>query len=192
MTDIIAGTHALLGVIAAGAFLVVFYWPWQAVLTDIARQVVFEKRDAIFDIAAAGDMSFSSRDYRTIRTALEQLIRFAHAGTLPRIVVAGICAWWRGEFPDRAPIQIAIDRIENVKTRDEIERLVKNAVGAVAITMALRSLPVVLLFPVTIAVAIVLTICHNLTKGLGRFVGNVILVESGANSDGSRRTIVVA
>jgi hypothetical protein len=190
MTDIVPGTHVLVGIVALGAFLVAFYWPWQAVLTDIARQVVFEKRDAIFDIALAGGISFDNREYRTIRIALEQLIRFAHMGTLPRIAIAAACAWRRGEFPKRTPIQIAIERIPDAAVREAITKLVKNAVGAVAITMAARSLPVVLLFPLTLLLICVLVICHNLTKALARDIGIVILAESSASSERSHRTTV--
>ncbi|MFZ2004180.1 MAG: hypothetical protein WB697_09740 [Stellaceae bacterium] len=186
MTDIMIGVHALTGIVAAGAFLIVFYWPWQCVWADVARQVVFEKRDAIFDLALAGGISFNSREYRAIRVALEQIIRFAHAGTLPRILVAGFSIWWHGPMPTRAPIENVIDRVNNPETREAIRKLVKSATRTVAVTMAVRSLPVILLFPVTIVVICFLVLCRNAARALARIMGVVILVESAADASEGR------
>lgn len=180
-SNIINGAHALIGLATVGAFLIAFYWPWQAVWADIARQIVFEKRDAIFDIARAGGISFNSREYRYVRTSLEQVIRFAHLATLPRILLAAFTAWWRGELPTHSPIDDAIDRISNEEVRLAIKKLVAQALRAVAMTMAIRSLPVLVLFPLTLIAIGTLALCHNLARALARIVGIVILVESEAN-----------
>jgi hypothetical protein len=37
-------TQALIGVGGLAALLVILYGPWQAICSDIARQIVFEKR----------------------------------------------------------------------------------------------------------------------------------------------------
>lgn len=186
MIDIVIGTHVLIGVAATGAFLIAFYWPWQCVWADWARQVVFEKRDAIFDLALAGGVSFNSREYRAIRVALEGIIRFAHAGTLPRILIAGFCLWWHGPMPARAPIENVIDRVGNPETREAIRKLVRSATRTVAVTMAVRSLPVILLFPVTIVVICFLILCRNAARALARIMGVVILVESSADAPDGR------
>jgi hypothetical protein len=192
MTTEMIGIHALIGIVAIGGFLVTFYWPWQAVWADIARQRVFEKRDAIFDLAQAGRISFESREYREVRIALEQIIRFAHAGTVPRIVLAALCAWCRGQFPKRSPIDSVIDRISDGETRKIVEGLVKEALRAVAFSMVVRSLPVILLFPVTIVAICVLALCHNVARTLGRAVDVMIVVESTTTLEHRGRRVAAA
>ena len=39
-------------------FLLLFYGPWQSVCTDVARQLMFEQRDKIFDMARGGMINF--------------------------------------------------------------------------------------------------------------------------------------
>jgi len=48
-------TQTLVGLGSLAALLIILYGPWQAICTDIARQMLFEKRDAIFDLAQSGN-----------------------------------------------------------------------------------------------------------------------------------------
>src|SRR6516162_8405362 len=68
-------------------FACLFYGPWQAVCTDLARQLVFERRDRLFDLAASNRLAFDSEEYRKIRLTLEGMIRFAHSLTWPRLLM---------------------------------------------------------------------------------------------------------
>src|SRR5262245_42077518 len=91
--------QALIGLASLTALVVVLYGPWQEVCTDIARQIIFEKRDAIFDLAHNGKLSFDSPEYGTIRSALQSSIRFAHELSLPRFLVMAFVFWVHGSHP---------------------------------------------------------------------------------------------
>src|SRR3954467_6683321 len=45
---------------------------------DVYRQKLFEVRNALFDLAATGEVSFDSPAYQTLRTTINGFIRFAH------------------------------------------------------------------------------------------------------------------
>ena len=107
--------------------------------TDIARQIVFEKRDAIFDLAHSGKLSFDSQEYRTIRASLQSSIRFAHELTLPRFLVITILLWSRGSHPEDSDLRRAIRRIADPATRIEVERLIGQAYRALFGMMVAKS-----------------------------------------------------
>ena len=79
--------EAILGIAALSLVLTVFYGPWQETWTDWARQVVFECRDKIFDMAADGEIAFKSNEYRDIRESLHKLIRYSPHATFTSIFV---------------------------------------------------------------------------------------------------------
>src|ERR1700751_1769972 len=119
--------QALIGLGGLAALIVILYGPWQAICTDIARQIVFEKRDAIFDLAQHGKLSFSSREYGVIRSSLQANIRFAHELTLPRFLVTAAVLLARGNRPEDNDLSRAIRGIINPETRAEVETLVHQA-----------------------------------------------------------------
>jgi hypothetical protein len=86
---------ALLTVVVISLLMVLVYGPWQALCTARARQAMFERRDAIFDIAAGGRLDFDSESYRVLRKSLEGQIRYAHILTIPRFFFLSRCL--RGE-----------------------------------------------------------------------------------------------
>src|SRR5271169_5718257 len=139
-------TLALLLLIGA-----LLYGPWQAVCTDYARQIVFEKRDAIFDLACDGKLSFNSAEYRTIRALIEKNIRFAHELTLPSFFVFWATLMLRNHKIRKPEIQIAIDNIEDSETREHVRDLVEQAIDALIIMMIAKS-PTTMLSFVPIAV----------------------------------------
>jgi hypothetical protein len=156
-----ADVIAALGTLSA--FLLFFYGPWQSAMTDIARQVVFEERDAVFDMAAEGKLAFDSKEYKVIRDSFNDLIRFAHELTWVRLVVH-----WRGqkEIPD---VQLALERIGDAGVRAEVTRHLRRARYAMFGMMGLKSLPL------TIAVLVVVAIswCMGRTRDLFRRVDSV-------------------
>ena len=113
--------EALIGLGSLAALVVVLYGPWQEVCTDIARQIIFEKRDAIFDLAHSGKLSFDSREYGTIRSALQASIRFAHELTLPRFVVMAVVISAHGSRPEENELSRAIRRIADPVTRMQVK-----------------------------------------------------------------------
>jgi hypothetical protein len=135
---------ALLIVLLLG-FLI--YGPWQEICTDFARQLIFEKRDAIFDIADKGELTFNSQDYRIIRSGLEKLIRFAHELTLPSLVFIWI---FIGIKPNERPdLLLAIDRITDKETNEKVRGLVDEALMVAALMVVLKSpITMVALLPI--------------------------------------------
>src|SRR3546814_6399162 len=112
--------EAIIGIIlflAIGAFI---YGPWQWICTDVARQIVLERRDAIFDMARAVKLSFRSDEYREIRRSLEGTIRFALALTLPRFLYTVVSnRLYKGSDP--SDLSRAVARIENAETRKDVQ-----------------------------------------------------------------------
>jgi hypothetical protein len=138
------------------------YGPWQTICTDFARQLVFEKRDAIFDIADRGDLSFHSREYCTIRSMLERIIRFAHELTLPSFLFFWVISR-RVSIYERPALQRAIDAISNENTRQEVRRLVDEATKAVFVMMIAKSpITMLALIPVVLVEACV----HLIRSGM--------------------------
>lgn len=177
--------HAIVGVGTLGLFLLVFYGPWQAVCTDIARQLVFEKRDAIFDMAASGRLSFESEDYRRIRICLEGMIRFAHEATVPRMLVGLVVIGLRKEVAGSRDLDRAVAGIRDGATRSEVNRLVNEAVACLCVTMLLRSLCVLLLFPVSLAILCFFAICRNSATGLMSLAAKVMQAQASGTRPGT-------
>jgi len=138
--------QALIGLGSLTALIVILYGPWQEICTDIARQILFEKRDAIFDLAHSGKLSFTSREYTTIRSSLQASIRFAHELTLPRFLV--MAAWLWRRHPQDSNLRRAIKRIADPATRNQVEGLVKDAYRALLLMMVAKSPVILLLFAV--------------------------------------------
>ena len=103
---------------------VILYGPWQSVCTDAARQLIFEQRDKLFDMALAGRISFNSQEYREIRRGLEVLIRFSHDLTLAKAIYLAIFVpqVWREGRQD--PIIASVSRISDEDLRRDVMRLV--------------------------------------------------------------------
>jgi hypothetical protein len=155
---------AVAALVALSLFLLFFYGPWQAVMVDVARQVAFEERDAVFDLAAEGSLDFESPDYKTIRNSFNQLIRFAHELNWMRLLMYG-----RGP-KEVSDVHLAIDRIEDVETRQKVARHLQKARYAMMGMIGGKSL---LLLIALVFVAII-TWCMGTTRELlakmdGRF-----------------------
>ena len=72
-------------------FLAWFYGPWQEFCTDYARQIMFEQRDKLFDMAHSGDINFESDHYKRHRASLNAAIRFCHEMTMARVIYIVLC-----------------------------------------------------------------------------------------------------
>lgn len=68
-------------------FAIWFYGPWQTLCIDWGRERMFEARNALFDMAAEGKLSFSSPEYRELRYRIETSIRFAHRISWPTLLI---------------------------------------------------------------------------------------------------------
>jgi hypothetical protein len=175
-------TQALIGLGSLAALLAILYGPWQAICTDIARQIVFEKRDAIFDLAQSGKLSFNSREYGTIRSSLQASIRFAHELTLPRFLVMAAVLFARGSRPEDNDLSRAIKEIADVTTRGQVEGLVRQA-HRTLITMMFVKSPVMLLLllPLLLIVAlIILPRFRDVVHAMERHAGGFVQLEADA------------
>jgi len=172
--------EALQGLLAVGFLLLLLYGPWQWVCTDCARQLVFERRDAVFDLAADGKLSFESYEYRTIRRTLERSIRFAHELTLPRFLTFTL-ALSSVEVEKKSELRQAIERIEDEATRKSVEQLVFEAHKALILMMLAKS-PLAMVFaPVVGLVVLGAVILEMVPRSLGdiaRKTGELLQVEA--------------
>jgi hypothetical protein len=131
--------HAIEGLLWVGALAIVVYWPWQKVCVDYARDVVFEQRDNLFDIAARGDIEFGSEPYEKMRASMNAMIRLAHSFTIPRMF---ICMYIMKRSPNRTHRQELLDvsaEIENPEVRKAFEEALQTTESAMLFMMLLRS-----------------------------------------------------
>jgi hypothetical protein len=150
---------ALVSLVTLVLFACLFYGPWQAVCTDWARQLIFEKRDHLFDLAAQGKLDFASAEYRTTRKLLEGMIRFAHILTWPRLVMA-ICFRHHSD----PGVDKMITRIEDPVTRERVSELVFEASTDLLAMIALKSIFVA---PIAFVVCVV-AVCSSSVKSVLR------------------------
>jgi|SRR5580692_10901927 hypothetical protein len=104
---------ALTALLSLALFLLVFYGPWQATCTDWGRNVIFESRDKIFDMAADGELDFDSDEYKTIRASLQTLIRYLHFATAPAVLVHMLV---RADGRNSA-LKMSVERIGAIEVR---------------------------------------------------------------------------
>jgi hypothetical protein len=170
--------QAAVGLGCAVGFLAVIYGPWQWICTDITRQILFEKRDALFDLAHSGKLSFESREYRTIRSSLQANIRFAHELTLPRFFVLLVALGSRGDLSQPSNLSRALDEIADPETRSEVRRLVQQATRAMLVMMIVKSPPALILLTLSGLVLALVRRAREAAVDMERRAGEVIQVEA--------------
>jgi hypothetical protein len=157
---------ALISLATLIAFACLFYGPWQAACTDAARQLIFERRDALFDIARAGKLDFASSEYKAIRRSMEGMIRYAHELTW-------INLWFlRGVktkvTADALPATRAIESISDPSTKEKVKSLMIESTGALMAMMAAKS---IFLIPI-ISVLMIYSFCAYGFSALVRSMQN--------------------
>lgn len=116
------------------------YGPWQELCTAFTRQILFEKRDAIFDMALKGDLSFNDPDYREIRALLERSIRFAHEVTVPRLLFYYLSLRKRDDITHKKPeLFKAVERISDSRVRQAVFGLVMESLSAMLVMAIVKS-----------------------------------------------------
>jgi hypothetical protein len=128
--------NAFLSLLVLVLLLCFFYGPWQAACTDWARQIIFERRDKLFDLAAAGKLDFASEQYRSVRAMLEGMIRFSHELTWPRLLFHAKLR----DIPDQHPLKDIIEPIDDPIIRNQVKALAFEATLSLIIMMALKSI----------------------------------------------------
>lgn len=163
------------------ALAALFYGPWQGICTDIARQVMFEQRDKLFDMARSGRIGFMSREYREICVGLENLIRFSHDLTLARAMYLAVALPQVRQTYLEGSLIIAISRIEDPKLKNDLARLVAIAYLAAILMMVAKSAIGVVLIPLVIITAIWAKLVKRMSQFCKTYVfkiGRVIQVEA--------------
>lgn len=141
-------SDALVGLLAMIGIGIVVYGPWQRVWSDFARQVLFEVRDEIFDLAVQERLPFHSDEYRIIRRSLEKTIRYAHDLTLPRFVFHLIV---HRLLTRRRPsdLKTAVNGISDPEVREFVRRRVAYALGVAMAVVCIKSLVFIIVgFPI--------------------------------------------
>lgn len=128
--------ESLAFILVAGGAVWFVYGPWQTYCEDSARQDLFDARNAIFDLAAGGKLSFESPEYREIRNALNCFIRYAHQLTLSRLIAYVLFM----PQPERTlDLSELMSRIQDGETRVNVEHQMGKASTALLLLLVYRS-----------------------------------------------------
>ena len=147
---------ALHGLLCLGVLFLFVYGPWQKLCVDYARDVMFEQRDIIFDLAAQGRLSFNDEAYAQARSTINGMIRMAHCITAPRLITLMAYAAHADDPAPASQARHAIQQIGDDATRSAVMEAFSKAETAALALMVARS-------PVLIAVAVV-------AKFMGQFL----------------------
>jgi hypothetical protein len=137
MSPLADTANAIIALATLAALLCLFYGPWQAVCTDISRQIIFERRDHLFDMALAGRIDFDTAAYRAARRTLNGLLRVAHRLTWQEFIISAY-------FIERNKPKIQDWRETLVglpaDVREEVEGLVRECSAMLVGLMAMKSI----------------------------------------------------
>lgn len=153
-------------------------YAWREAMTAWARQTIFEKRDAVFDLAASGHLGFNSPEYRAIRSSLEASIRFAHELTLTRMIVTRVAAQAIGFRKQESEMGIAIRAIEDEATRNEVTKLANEAHRALLSMIILKSPLLMIAAILILAVSFFLRGIRHYLKGVAGEIGELVQIEA--------------
>jgi len=146
--------NAVLTLLTIGGALWFFYGPWQTLCTDFTRQLLFEQRDHLFDIALSGRMSFDDPSYVNMRKSIETSIRFAHTMTAPRIAYLAFVL--RDIKTSGSGLRDAAASVEDPVLSAELSRVATRTAVIVTGSIMMRSLPLSFIVPEAMIIALCL------------------------------------
>lgn len=152
------GTHAIQATVAFGLLACLLYGPWQWICTDLARQRMFSRRDALFDMALRGEIAFSSPEYQVLRDTINSMIRFSHELTWLRLLLFARLV--RANGHDLAPVYLAIQQIGDQNTSAKVRALIADTESAALAMMIGKSPLLLVLAVVTVLPAVMLAIAY--------------------------------
>jgi len=165
-------------------FIAWFYGPWQDTCADYARQIIFEERDKLFDLASDGRISFKSGNYKSIRSSLNTAIRFAHELTILRLLFLLSFQKLSNIKDGSEDIEKHIRGIGDQSTQIQIENIRDRAFAAMAGAMLARSLIFVILCVLLSPIVVLMSILYFWWVGFCGFVGrlsrNIVRIIAGA------------
>ncbi|MDO3434621.1 hypothetical protein QWJ46_18260 [Rhizobium sp. CBN3] len=130
---------AVLAIMVLMLLGMLFFGPWQELCTAYARQIAFECRDRIFDLAADGKLDFRSQEYRVIRSSMEKLIRFAHDMTLLNFIYITWHLRRKRATTSESHLTTALESIKDLETKAKIRACVERAHFAMFLMMVAKS-----------------------------------------------------
>lgn len=148
----IAGS--ILSIVIITIIALLFYGPWQALCAGIARQLIFERRNLIFNFARRGDLDFDSKEYRDIRNSLNLMIRFAHQATVPRLLFIYLCLY-KKPINETSQLQTAASRVTNPKIQVELCRIINEVEAIMMFAAMCRSIYFWIFLPLVAVPAII-------------------------------------
>lgn len=152
MTGQVAGAAAAVeGVIALVVLLIVLYVPAQRLCVNYARDVIFEQREAVFDLAAHGRLIFGSDTYVAVRDEMNGMIRLAHKLTVWRLILLRVTMLRSEGWLQKQTIDSVVAQIADRQTRDEVATRMRTARAAMLMMVMTRSLIWLAAFIVAIA-----------------------------------------
>lgn len=160
---------AFVFIVVAFAFLLLFYGPWQWICCDFARQLVFEQRDAIFDLAADKRIFFNSPEYKSARSSLNTLIRFSHKLTITYFVWMIIFDKTENSLGKKSELTVVVEKTKDPQLKAELNEMVQTARRAVIIWTMLRSI----IFWILLPFFVVFFICSFVVKRLDIIVNEI-------------------
>lgn len=165
---------ALISIVLTIVFLIWFYGPWQNTCTDYARQIIFEQRDKLFDIAASGRMPFDSKEYKMLRASLNAVIRFAHEATLPRMLYLYIFLREKDIDYKNSSLYRATEQIHDSKLYAEVQILLRKSMITTGWLIIAKSLPCVIVLTVLSPLVVLLAFCAVFVSKIKRRIGSML------------------
>jgi hypothetical protein len=142
-----------------------FYWIWQEYVIDSTRQQVFELRDELFDMAAAGQLDMNGEPYRMLRELFNASIRFAHHLNIWRLLVLMFTVKAVGERNVgryAKHVVESVSSIEDPKIRARVSVIVEKQQMALALHVFKRSLLLMLAVPLALTILIMVLVSTDM------------------------------
>lgn len=153
--EIAGGVVGLLGFMALTAL---WLGPRRWLVTDFARDEMFAAREDFWDVAASGAIGFDDPNYRRVREAINSNIRFAHAVSLPLILIH-----IQRQRPTKPPSsRQAADAIANIEVRRAANQALDRTERAAVWLLCLQS---PLLWFAVVAILLIRTGRYNALRG---------------------------
>lgn len=134
-----ANEASIISALISILFLMVIHHQFKKYFLDDGRQDLFVIRDKLFDMAAAGVISFSSPAYKANRAFINDMIRYGHhLSALDCMWAAHICKdkSKRGKTKVEA---LRLREIKNKNVRAKVEELADAAIMRMTKMLVLRS-----------------------------------------------------
>jgi hypothetical protein len=149
--------------LVGGLALFLVYSLWQATCVAWMRQLCFEARDAVFDLAAEGRLQFSSAEYREIRSGIETLIRFAERISWPRLLCYYLTIRPRRQ---QSSISRAIEKVSDPETQAAVRNEIHKVNSAVWMLLIARSPVLIVVFALFAVVRWMTTEADRVRRGV--------------------------